>query len=630
MPLSQWAEKNLTLSTEYAAEQGQLRLFGWQQELFDSFTDPAVSTTVLMCGTQLTKTLFIQACLAYVAVEDPGPVLIVEPTTGDAKSFSKERLAPMLRDSAVLHGVFSEGKSRSSSNTIQEKSFKGGMLALVGAQAPGNLARRSIRYLFCDEIDKYPVNAGAEGDPIDLATKRLATYKKRRKRVLCCSPTVLGRSRIGKAYEQSDRRRPWVACPYCGFEQVLTWGQVSGVRGQGPIGYECARCKAIWDDAARQMACDRAVWRAEKPFVGAAGFWISNLYSPWYRMEELVAEYRGCYQDRERYKVFVNTTLADLWQEQGETPDEELLFARRENYPAGDKTVVPKRGLFLTAAVDVQENPPRLEYEVVAWGRDRENWSIDYGIVQAWAEAEKVNPLPVTAQELWDELGRVLQREYRHESGQMMPIMVMAIDTGKRPQPVYDFALKHAQVAYTATGLYVNAPRTVVPIKGSDDAWKVISSVSKEDAARKRQNVRIVGIGTHRVKQELYDALRHIRPKTDGSAVAGCYHFPTLYEKSYFEGLCSEKRVVKANGEVVWEKTPGVRNEPLDLKVYNRGAAAVFGIDRFERDEAVWKRFEEALKPLVSDQGPASSSNPGGTGPSKPAGPIRPVRFRQG
>jgi phage terminase large subunit GpA-like protein len=140
-------------------------------------------------------------------------------------------------------------------------------------------------------------------------------------------------------------------------------------------------------------------------------------------------------------------------------------------------------------------------------------------------------------------------------------------------------------------------PRTVVPIKGSDNAFQIISSVSKEDASRKRQGVRIVGLGTHCIKGEIYDVLRHVAPKADDVPVPGCYHFPH-YERSYFQGLCSEKRVVRESG-VAWEKLPNVRNEPFDLKVYNRGVAAVFGIDRMT--DAQWKAFEEALKPITGD-----------------------------
>ncbi|HXP88818.1 MAG TPA: terminase gpA endonuclease subunit [Bryobacteraceae bacterium] len=601
LPLSQWAERNLVLSSEYSARAGLLKLYGWQKEPLDAFTDPAVDSLVLMCSTQMLKTLLIQCALAYSICEDPGPAMVIEPRADDAISFSKERLAPMVRDCECLRGRVAQAKGRDSSNTILEKTYPGGSLALVGAIAPGNLARRSVRYLFADEIDKYPASAGSEGDPIDLARERTVTFGTRRKIVLCCSPTVLGRSRIGKAYDESDGRRPWVPCPNCGTFQVLNWGQV---KFSPVLGYQCLHCQAIWEDEARWSACDLAEWRAQRPFRGRAGFWISHLYSPWKRLGTMVEDFLARKDDRQRFQVFVNTALAELWTEQGETPDDELLFARREEYPANGQAVIPQRGLFLTAAVDVQENPPRLEYEVVAWGRDRENWSIEYGSIRA--QAPNGEDLPVTSQELWDALNaKVLQRDFPHAGGQTMPIMIMAIDTGSRPKPVYDFALRHARLAVSPAGIAVVAPRTVVPVKGTDDALRVISSVSKEDAARKRQGVHIVGIGTHCVKQEVYDLLRHVRPRSDGSPMAGAYHFPVAYERRYFEGLCSEKRMVRQNGEIGWEKLPNARNEPLDLKVYNRGAAAIFGIDRM--NDAQWRRFEEALR-LVPEpaQAPAA------------------------
>ena len=44
------------------------------------------------------------------------------------------------------------------------------------------------------------------------------------------------------------------------------------------------------------------------------------------------------------------------------------------------------------------------------------------------------------------------------------------------------------------------------------------------------------------------------------------------YDQLYFKGIISEhKKQVKKNGALhtVWETTTGVRNEPLDLRVYN-------------------------------------------------------------
>src|SRR5690242_965272 len=79
LPLSRWAEEHLYLSREYSARTGKLKLYGWQREILDSFTDPRVERIVVMCGTQLIKTLFIQAVTAYTIAAQPVPMLIVEP-----------------------------------------------------------------------------------------------------------------------------------------------------------------------------------------------------------------------------------------------------------------------------------------------------------------------------------------------------------------------------------------------------------------------------------------------------------------------------------------------------------------------------------------------------------------------
>lgn len=45
-----------------------------------------------------------------------------------------------------------------------------------GANSPAGLASRPIRILLCDEVDRFPLSAGTEGDPVDLASKRMTTY----------------------------------------------------------------------------------------------------------------------------------------------------------------------------------------------------------------------------------------------------------------------------------------------------------------------------------------------------------------------------------------------------------------------------------------------------------------------
>src|SRR5438045_7569604 len=110
LPLSSWAEKHICLSPEYSARTGPLKLYGWQKGILDSFSDPTVEQIVLMCSTQMVKTLFLQLALAYVICEKPAPALLVQYKEDDVESFSKERLDPMIRDCPILQEKFGSSK----------------------------------------------------------------------------------------------------------------------------------------------------------------------------------------------------------------------------------------------------------------------------------------------------------------------------------------------------------------------------------------------------------------------------------------------------------------------------------------------------------------------------------------
>lgn len=649
VPLSEWSEANIVLSPEYSNSTGPLMLFGWQRAIFDAITDPAIETVVIMSSTQVVKSLALMCAIAYWICEDPGPILLVEPKRDAARDFSKRRLMPLTRDCPALHGRISDSV-HDGRNTIQSKDFPSGNLLIVSAQTPIDLSQHTIRYLVCDETDKYGDDVGGsierqgEGDPIDLAWERAMTFGSRRKRILACSPTVAGQSRIGKAFALSDQRRPWVPCPHCGVMQVLRFRDRDGyhVKWDSSLArhlqaatsrYHCVTCDRPWTEQERWSAANHHVeWRQEKPGADPkiAGFWVNHLYVPptWKTCASITNQFLTAKDDRQSLKTFINTVLAEEWVEEGVAPDKEILYARRESYPFGDTAVVPQGGLFLTAAADVQENPPRLEVELRAWGRGRENWSMGYWILQAFSENGQ--ELPVSSKELWDDLDELLYREWMHESGRTLPILAICIDTGKLPKPVYEFARRpgHHQLHYGPQGIKIIAPRTVVPVKGTADMLRIIAGVSKEDAARKRQGVRIVSIGTHCAKAEIFDLLRHAKPNPDESPSPGCYHFP-LYDMVYFEGLTSEVKIVKPSGDVVYEKR-GPRNEPVDLAVYNRGAAAIVGIDRMGEEH--WRRFEKAVEPIGGVEHPRPAPPPAAAPPQSVAtitvqpGGVRPTR----
>ena len=193
----------------------------------DAISDGSVESVVIMSSAQVGKCEALGNSVGYYIDQDPAPIMLVMPTERDAEAWSKDRFSPMARDTPCLTGKIADPKSRDGSNKILHKRFPGGHLTIVGANAPSGLASRPIRILLCDEVDRYPFSAGAEGDPVNLAKKRTVTFWNR-KIVLVSTPTIRGLSRIETAYLESDQRQYWVPCPAAA--RIRCW---SGARSAG-------------------------------------------------------------------------------------------------------------------------------------------------------------------------------------------------------------------------------------------------------------------------------------------------------------------------------------------------------------------------------------------------------------
>ena len=462
---SQWADQYRQLSAESSSEPGQWKTHPFQRAVLDAISDPRVRRVVVKACTQVIKTEAILNGIGYFAHMDPGPILVLQPRDADAKAFSKERIAPMIRDTPALKDIFAEGKGRVADNTIEQKMFRGGMLAIASAGSAANMARRAIRFLFCDEVDKNVDTT--EGNAIALARKRLATFRHRAKEILTCSPTYEG-SEIDRAYSQSDRREYYVPCPKCGHMQSLMGAFYKQVRfcefgtveeRAASARYHCIACDAPWTEAGRKAAVERGEWRGGD-FNGVAGFWISELYSPWKTLAEIVHDFLTKKDNPSELQTFVNTSLAENWVEKGEAPEWETLSARREPYDPG---TVPAGGLLLTVGVDVQRD--RVELETVAYGRNRESWSVDYQII----------PGRISDPEVRATLEAYRASTFTHESGAELPISRMFIDSGDgtTTNDVYEW------VRTQPVG-------QVVAIKGSDKGLLPVGQPSPVDVTAGR------------------------------------------------------------------------------------------------------------------------------------------------
>jgi phage terminase large subunit GpA-like protein len=573
--VSQWADEHRVLSAEGSAEPGKFKTSRaeFQRGVMDAFSDPLVEEIVWMACSQVGKTETLLNILGYFMDQDPAPMLLIQPDLGMAEGFSKDRVSPMLRDTPRLRGTVGEAKARDSNNTILHKKFKGGHLTLAGAKSPASLASRPIRVVLCDEIDRYDRSAGKEGDPVSLARKRTATFFNR-KVAQVSTPTIKGDSPIEAAYEASDKRRYFVPCPHCGHKQHLRWPQVVWEKDRPETAkYKCESCEQLIDHSKKAWMIRKssgAEWIAEKPFNGIAGFHINQIYSPWSTWAGMAREWLASKDNIEKRKTFINTALGETWEEKGEAPEWRRIYERREPYKIG---TVPAGGVFLTAAVDVQKK--RLELEVKAWGKGKQNWSIAHEVLEG----------DTSEAEVWSRLTEQLGRSFPTETGASLPILVMAVDTGYNTQRVYDWCRKWPS-------------NRVIAVDGRQNLMMPLGPATSVDVdfegQKIRRGLRLYPVGTDHIKTELYGWLRLPKPLDGEQFPDGYCHYPE-YDREWFEQLTAENLVKRNRGGktvYTWEKHRE-RNEALDLHVYNRAAAALMQVDRYT--DAEWEKMAAAV-----------------------------------
>lgn len=553
LTISQWADAYRYLSPEASAEPGKYKTSRaeYQRGIMDAFSDPLVTRIVVMSSAQVGKTEILNNIVGYYIDQDPSTILNLQPTLEMAQTWSKDRLAPMVRDNPCLTKKVKNSKSKDSDNTILHKLFPGGHITMVGANSPAGLASRPIRIVLCDEVDRYPLSAGAEGDPVNLAIKRTTTYWNK-KIGLFSTPTIKGISRIEKAFLESDQRYYYVPCPHCGSFQRLKWGQVKYNKDDIKNAYyECEHCGEHLSDSDRYRAIARGYWEAEEEFKGIAGFHLNELYSPWRKLADIVQDFLNAKDSPDTLKTWVNTSLGETWEESGEALDPNSLEERTEDY-----IKIPKAGVILTAGVDVQDD--RLEIEITAWGKGEESWLVDYK--KLYGDPDQP--------EVWQQLDDVLTADYPHETGARLNISATCIDTGgHKTQSVYEYGrTRFNQRVYLIKGV------------GGENI-PIVGAISKVKCGKsKRRNIKLFPIGVDQAKGTIYGRLKI---STFGS---GYMHFPRKCDRAYFDSLTAEKLVTKFSKgfpKRTWEKIRP-RNEALDCRVYSYAALKILS-PNFER-----------------------------------------------
>lgn len=586
-----------------------------------------------------------------------GTMLIALPSQETAKEWSRQRLSQLIEGTSCLHGKIQDARRRDSGNTSFAKKFPGGFLKIAWTTSEKKLRSMPAALVLADEVDGMNGDVQGTGDPIAILKRRF-TNSPMGKLYLASTPALSGDSRIEREFQAGDQRYYFVPCPFCGHFQRLVKAQLLWEKDNpGSIAYQCIGCKEMIAERYKEQMFPAGVWvatrdhdvllsggfpQSDKPILQPIfdamekeenpSFHLSAIYSPlgWYSWKKFAEEWDAAQKDQGLLKVFVNQVLGETWQEKGEAPDHEILWGRRESgYKQG---MVPRGGLFLTAGVDVQGD--RIEVCIIAWGRNKECWLVDYVVLSGRPSEQKV----------WQDLTALLNTTYRHESGVELSIVRMGVDSSFATQDVY---------AWTRSqGL-----GRVLALDPREHAAAAIGQPSAVDVTlwgkRIRRGAQVWPVATHMLKSELYGRLGVRKPEPPEPEWGwneertvftpypqGYYHFYEV-DREFLLQLTAEQYVtkpVKGKGffrRGGWVKTRD-RNEALDTWVYARAAAAQFGVDRFS--ESRWAMLEKDLaSPFLAPvqqqldiettaiQGPAAASEAliATSGPTSRPAPVK-------
>lgn len=549
MLVSEWADRYRRLPAS-SAEPGRWRTdrTPYLREIMDCLsTSSAIERVVFQKAAQIGGTEAGLNWLGYIISHAPANTLLVMPTIDMLRRNTRTRIDPMLESTPELRRLVPEPKSREPGNTVMAKEFPGGQIVMTGANAPTGLRSTPCRFIFADEVDAFPADADGEGDPIALAVQRTATFGGRRKIFLCSTPTVKGASRIEAAYAESDQRQFFVPCPHCGEAFVPAWRHVRWPEGEHHKAFlACPANGCVIEERHKPALLAGGEWRPTAPGDGrTAGFHLSALCSPFRPLAEIATAFRDAHRIPERLKAWVNMELGEPFEDEATAPVEaEILAARAEDY--GEP--LPAGIVALTAGVDVQGD--RLEAEIVGWGLGEESWSLEYAVL--WGD-------PASA-DVWGQLDALLDRRFTSARGGLpLRVAATAIDSGGSRTPE---VMRYCQP---------RLQRRVWPIKGR--GGQGVPPWPKRPPRTAGAHPQPFIVGVDGLKSALYARL-----KLD-TAGPGFVHAPRDRDLDWFHGLTAERpirRWHKGVPRIEWLVDRGVRNEPLDARVY--ATAALHGL----------------------------------------------------
>jgi phage terminase large subunit GpA-like protein len=391
-----WAEREIVIDPRFSPRPGRFScdFTPYLRQLHLWFGDRSVRQITFVKSAQIGGTTLLANLIQYAIAEDPGPILYVTSTAENAKSWSERELIPRLRSCAAIKKVMPDDPDLFKKTEMQ---FKSCTVKLVGSNSEANLASRPTRYLFCDEVDKWPDASATEAPSLELAMARTNFYRSICKRVLVSTPTVA----TGAIYSQfmaGSQHRYHVACPECGhlqhlqFENVRWSDSLRGADGAWDLDgvadsacYQCEECGDLWPQETQRALVAGGRWIIGNPAAPRdhLSCHLNAMYSPqstWGELAKLFLQKKGTPGG---LHDFHNTYLGMPWEDRATTIKDESLMDLRGAYrqrEIPEASVIDGQQPMLTLCAD--PGGKRTHWTVEARIMSGESWVIDWGEVE--------------------------------------------------------------------------------------------------------------------------------------------------------------------------------------------------------------------------------------------------------
>lgn len=564
VPVSKWAEANRVLPDSNSIP-GPWRnsVTPYLVEIMDAFSDEMVEEIIFVKPTQVGGTSAMENMLASAIAQDPAPAMCVYPSDDLAERTVESKLDPMIKSCKALAEKYRVNDSKKLALKFADMT-----VWLTGANSPADLASTNIRFLFMDEVDKFPGASKKEADPVSLAKERTKTFFNRK--IFMASTPTLKTGHIWKAKEAADvEKHYFVPCTHCGAFIELKFAQIkwpskedvpeSADRAEMAT-YVCQDCGCVITDQDKGKMLAAGRWkpvRQKTQHPKSVAFWMNTLYSPFTRFSDIAREFMRSKDDPELLHNFANSWLAEPWEDTKLKTNADMVMERQTETP---EWALPPWTKLVTGGIDVQENC--LYWTIRAWGDYMTSQNISHGQALSMGEVE-----------------RIMNTELTMPNGEKVMVNLALMDSGDQTEDVYEFCALNSDWA--------------LPCKGTTTMLSHYRLSTVNKAGSRANGMTLVLVDGGKYKDQIAARMR----KENGTGAWMVYQGCDL---DYAEQVTAEHKITERSGgkEVQrWvPKTSHADNHYLDCEVYAAAAADVLGVRNLYLQNRVEENAQEVKK----------------------------------